>query len=369
MKKSFWSVLWILLVAALFAGCSADKDKPLNEGDVGNGSLNEADMENMPLNEMDVEKYVTLGDYMNLNVDVEPATVDEDELSQLILSVYHNYMKEEDGIIDRTVQIGDTVNIDYEGKKDGVAFAGGTAAGASLTIGSGEFIAGFEDGLVGVMPGETVDLDLTFPAGYGNVDLAGQAVVFTVTVNYIMPDLDNMKDSVVADMGIDGVATVEEFRQYAYDYLDYYAQNDYTVRLQNAIIDELINRSTFREIPGPMVEAGKRVLTGNVENIAAANGVTAEFYTNYVYQMSVEEFVDTYAKEGVKQDLILQAIANREGLNVSDEELQSLLEEYTANAGYASVEEFLGDASKEDFRNYLMTENVLGFLSGQIQGQ
>lgn len=349
MKKSFWSVVWVLLAAVLSAGCGADEDKPLNE--------------------MDVEKYVTLGDYTNLTVDVEPGTVDEAYLDQLMLATYYNYVTEEDGITDRTVQIGDTVNIDYEGKKDGVAFAGGTAAGASLTIGSGEFIDGFEDGLVDVMPGETVDLDLTFPKGYGNADLAGQAVVFTVTVNYIMPGLDDMKDSVVSDMGIEGVGTVEEFRQYAYDYLDSYMQNDYTVRLQNAIIDELIAQSIFGEIPEPMVEAGRQALTENIENIAVANGVTAEFYTNYVYQMSVEEFVNTYAEDGVKQELVLQAIANREGLSVSDEELQSQLEEYTSNAGYASEEEFLGGSSKEDFRDYLMTEKVLQFLTEQIQSQ
>ena len=83
------------------------------------------------------------------------------------------------------VESGDTVNIDFEGKKDGVAFDGGTSQGYNLTIGSGSFIDGFEDGLIGVNVGDTVDLNLTFPEGYQNADLAGQDVVFTVTVNFI----------------------------------------------------------------------------------------------------------------------------------------------------------------------------------------
>ena len=89
---------------------------------------------------------------------------------------------------------------------DGKEFSGGSATDTDLLIGSGQFIAGFEDGLIGVMPGETVDLDLTFPENYGNADLAGQAVVFTVTVNYIQPAQDGeFSDEIISNFGIDGV--------------------------------------------------------------------------------------------------------------------------------------------------------------------
>ena len=89
--------------------------------------------------------------------------------------------------MDRAVETGDTVNIDYEGKKDDVAFDGGTAQGYDLTIGSGSFIAGFEDGLIGAAPGETRELALSFPEDYKvNPDLAGTDVVFTATVNSLL---------------------------------------------------------------------------------------------------------------------------------------------------------------------------------------
>ena len=385
MKNRFWCLVLVLLAVIALAGCGADenespnpnetdtgKNETLNpnEADMGKNEIldpNEADMgkyETPSLNETDVEKYVTLGDYRNIAVSVA-----EDYLNALVLNTYNAYVTVEDGITDRAVETGDTVDIDYEGKKDGVAFAGGTAAGASLTIGSGQFIAGFEDGLIGVMPGRTVDLDLTFPEGYGNAELAGQAVVFTVTVNYIKPGLDEMKDSVVANIGIEGVNTAEELWQYAHDLLYSDNQNDYIVQLRNLIANELIAQSTFEEIPEAYVEAGREILVANLEDAAASYGISADGYTNYFYGMSAEDFVNAYAEKGVKQDFILQAIANREGLNVSDEELQSMLEEYASNAGYVSVEEFIGEISKEDFRNVFMTEKVYKFLTEQSQGR
>ena len=371
-KKRFWSLVPVLLTVIALAGCGADQNKAPNPdgADVEKDASSDlngagADKNELPyLNETDVEKYVTLGDYRSI-----AASVAEDYLNALVLNTYNTYVTVENGITDRAVEIGDTVDIDYEGKKDGVAFAGGTAAGASLTIGSGQFINGFEDGLIGVMPGETVDLDLTFPEGYGNAELAGQPVVFTVTVNYIMPGLDEMEDSVVANIGIEDVNTVEELWQYACDILYSGTQNDYVAQLQNFIVDELIAQSTFEEIPEAYLEAGRETLTENLEDIAASYSISAEDYTYYVYGMSAEAFINLYAEMGVKQDFILQAIANKEGLSVSDEELQSQLEEYASNAGYDSVEEFVGELSKEDYRNYFMSEKVYKFLMEQPQSR
>jgi hypothetical protein len=215
MKKKTLGLLAAVLSVAMLAGCGAK--------DTGNGTgtATGAGTESTALKDMDVDKYVTLGEYKGLEVSVDTVEVDEDEWDTLVNNVYYgNITAENGGITDRAVETGDTVNIDYEGKKDGVAFDGGTDQGYDLTIGSGQFIAGFEDGLIGVMPGETVDLDLTFPENYGNADLAGQAVVFTVTVNYIQPAQDGeFSDEVISNFGIDGVTNEEELRQYAYDFI------------------------------------------------------------------------------------------------------------------------------------------------------
>ena len=133
------------------------------------------------LQDLDVNAYISLADYKNMTVSAERPEVDDEMVTR-----YINSELLVGTITSRAVQEGDVTDIDFAGKRDGVAFDGGTATGYKLTIGSGQFIPGFEEGLVGVMPGETVDLNLTFPENYRqNPDLAGQEVVFTVTVNGI----------------------------------------------------------------------------------------------------------------------------------------------------------------------------------------
>ena len=248
MKKKTLGFLAAVLSMCMLAGCGA-KDT----GD-GTDAATGAGAESTALKDMDVDKYVTLGEYKGLEVSVDTVEVDEDEWDSLVNNVYYeNITAENGGIMDRAVETGDTVNIDYEGKKDGVAFDGGTAQGYDLTIGSGSFIAGFEDGLIGVMPGETVDLNLTFPENYGKSDLAGQAVVFTVTVNYIQPAQDGeFSDEVISNFGIDGVTNEEELRQYAYDYLNENAQQNYETNVQQAVMDAFMANNTFTSVPVPM---------------------------------------------------------------------------------------------------------------------
>lgn len=352
MKKRVAKIMAVLLAAGVLTGCGSDANKPLNQ--------------------LDVDKYVTLGDYNNLNISVAPAEVTDEQVEQAMISAYMDYVSAEaGGVTDRTVEVGDTVNINYEGKKDGVAFAGGTAAGALLTIGSNRFIAGFEDGLVGVMPGETVDLNLRFPDGYGNAELAGQDVVFTVTVNFILPEItgiEDMQDEVMPLIDFADLSTVEEFRQFAYDSLVEMAQEDYIANLQNAIMDALVAQCEFKSLPEAMLEESRKTLTANLEDVASQIGASSDALVSAYYNgMSVEDFVETYAPQGVKQNLAFQAVANKEGLTVDDDELQSLLDEYTSNSGYSSVDEFLGEASKEDFRNYFMSEKVLAYLMEKVQ--
>lgn len=341
MKKKLVSVLTAILAVGLLSGCGAKNSTVLKD--------------------MEVDKYVTVGDYKGLQISVAPAKVDETTLAAEVNSIYMNYVTADNGgITDRAVEVGDTVNIDYEGKKDGVAFDGGTAASQSLTIGSGQFIDGFEDGLVGVMPGETVDLNLTFPEAYGNADLAGQAVVFTVTVNFILPT--ELDDAVVAAMGIAEVTNVEELQQYAYDYL--YAEAEYyrEAEVQNAVMDAFMKNCTFKEVPEALVEKYENASRENITATAAGYGVDADTFTNLVYQMDMETFISTYSSEAVKQDIAIQWVANNENLNISDEELDTMLLEQAQSYGLSTIEEFIGEASKEDYREYFLYDKVLGFL-------
>lgn len=322
------------------------------------------------LNNMRVEDYVALGDYKNMTFTMPDAKVDDAEWDELLLAVYRSYVTAENGgITDRPVAVGDMVNIDYVGTRDGVAFSGGTASGANLEIGSGSYIEGFESGLVGVKPGETATLNLAFPAGYDNAELAGQPVVFTVTVNFIQPGAELMRDSVVADMKLDGVSTVAGLRQYVYDYLMADAEQRRLYSLQDAIMKELEETSTIKNLPDAYYEKYRELYRNNIEKIASNMNTTADIYSNYYFSMNSEDYVVTYGDMHAEQELLLQAVANREGLTVGDEELETLIGDYTVEMGYQTPEEMLQEVSKEQLRNYFMSEKVMNYLVDNVQTQ
>lgn len=364
MKKKTLGFLAAVLSVCMLAGCGA-KDT----GD-GTDAATGAGAESTALKDMDVDKYVTLGEYKGLAASVDTVEVDEDEWDTLVNNVYYgNITAENGGITDRAVETGDTVNIDYEGKKDDVAFDGGTAQGYDLTIGSGNFIAGFEDGLIGVMPGETVDLDLSFPDPYpNNPDLAGQPVVFTVTVNYIQPAQDGeFSDEVISNFGIDGVTNEEELRQYAYDYLNENAQQNYETNVQQAVMDAFMANNTFTSVPEALVQKYSDAAESSITSMASAYGVDADTFTQYYYGQDLATFLSTYAEQTAKQDIALQAVANRENLNISDEELDQMIQDRATAAGYDTIEEYIGETSKEDYREYFLYDKVLDYLVENAQ--
>ena len=346
MKKKILGMIAAGMSVFLLAGCSSEAEKTLNE--------------------MKVEKYVTLGEYKNLEIAMSAITVDEAEVYALVNDVYvNNVTAEYGGITDRAVANGDTVIIDYEGKKDGVAFQGGTAQGASLTIGSGQFIDGFEASLVDVMPGETVDLNLTFPENYDNTDLAGQPVVFTVTVHYILPTevpVDKMQDEVVRLMGIDNVNTVDELVAFANDYLYTNAETEYQSELEDQLLDQLIELCEYKKIPNKLQDSYRTKISENLQESASYYGMDVNSFTNAAYGLSSEEAIEKYSLTTMKQELALQAIANAEGLKITDEELDARILEWAVAAGYTTVDEYIGDIPKEDYRNYFMSRDVLELL-------
>lgn len=214
MKKR---VLLLTLLLSLVLAASACGSKG------GDGSADEANVEATESAEVSEllaieagdEGEIELGDYKGITVEYAESTeeveVTDDEVETQVTTLLEENKTSEE-IKDRAVKDGDIVNIDYEGTKDGVAFDGGTAEGYELTIGSGTFIDGFEDGLIGVEIGETTKLNLTFPEEYSNEDLAGQDVVFEVTVNSIrVENTPELTDDFVAENT--EYKTVEEYKE------------------------------------------------------------------------------------------------------------------------------------------------------------
>lgn len=372
MKKGLVYLMTAVMAVGLFTACG-NKENTQDPGVTAtatpdaSGTNNEGTQtpvaNRVVLKDLDVAKYVTLGDYKNIEVTMAGPEVDQEEWDLINAQVYNDFVTAESGgVLDRAVENGDLVNIDYSGKKDGVVFDGGTAAAQQLEIGSGSFIAGFEEGLVGVMPGETVDLNLTFPEVYHNADLAGQAVVFTVTVNFIYPTSESWSDDVVASAENSDFTTVEEMKQYVYDYLEEYNAYYYDINLENAVVEAFINQCEFKDVPEELVQSYRDDFTLTMSNEAAMYGMDVDSLCYYYYGVDLATFLDTYVTESAKQSLAFQAVANAESMNLSDADFDARLLELATQYGCTSIEQYIGANPKEGYRELFMLEDVVAFL-------
>lgn len=313
-----------------------------------------------------VDDYVTLGEYKGLEVVQSKPVVTEEELDSFIQYTLNSH-KHTEPITDRdVVENGDIANIDYEGKRDGVAFDGGTAAGYNLEIGSGTFIPGFEEGLVGVKVGETVDLNLTFPENYQSADLAGQEVVFTVTVNSISGYVTHeLNDEFVKELAIEGITNVEQFREYAREGLQAEADSNYEYNLRMQLITLAIQNATIQEPPAELVEKYKNVSSSQMEYQAAMYGMDLETFIMGSFGMDLaayEEQIEAGAVETAKQALLCYKIALEENLEVTEEELNTNIEENYAAMGYASADSFKEMVDLKEYKDSMMLDKVFNFL-------
>ena len=185
----------------------------------------------------------TVSEYRGVKINVAAPEVTDDEVDQKIQTNLKQNPNEVE--VDRAAQDGDIVNIDYKGTKDGEAFDGGTAEGQDLTLGSGSMIDGFEDGLVGAKKGETKTLDLTFPENYREESLAGQAVVFEVTVNAVKEKQDAVLDDAFVQRTSD-YQTVDEYKEGIR--ADLLAQKQKTAEqeMEQDVLQDIIDNSDFK---------------------------------------------------------------------------------------------------------------------------
>lgn len=304
------------------------------------------------------EGSITLGDYKGIPVTVTEPTVTDEEVDaqiQQLLNSSAEYLE-----VEREAQLGDQVNIDYKGMKDGVAFDGGTAEGYDLVLGSNSFIDGFESGLVGAKKGEEVTLNLTFPDPYqNNPDLAGQAVVFEVKVN-------NVKEKTVPELTDDFVAkvspedgTVEKLREnmkaFILEQKQYQIDNQRNTDILNAVIDK-------SEIVCATDDVDKNYETQvqYYTNQASMYGLDLATYASLMGmdEEGLKSELRNVARDMTKQEMLLKEIASRENITVTDEDREALAERY----GYDSLESFLETADKEIVDDTALMQKTLDFL-------
>lgn len=316
--------------------------------------------------EYDVESMVKLGEYKGLTYTETDVSVSDDEVESQINSTLTAHATAEQ-ITDRAVKDGDTVNIDFEGKIDGKTFDGGTASGASLTIGSGTFIDGFEDGLIGVKPGDKTTLKLKFPDEYKtNTDLAGKDVTFDVTVNYIKGDdiVPELDDDFVKGLNIDGVSNVKEYRAYVKSQLQANKESEAEKSKQSELLQQAVDNAEIKEIPEELVTQYATQYTDYYKQYASYFGLElSDFLTQYMNQTE-EEFnqsAQDYGKERAGYMLVVSAIAKAEKVDV-DALYDEKVAQYAEQSGYADAATLEKDYSKRYLNQIIINEEVQNIL-------
>ena len=283
------------------------------------------------------DKYVTLGDYTGLPTTIAAPEVTDDDIDTAIMnSGLSDDCKVPVGDRD-VVEVGDLANIDFVGTMDGEEFEGGSGAGYDLLIGSGSFVPGFEEGVVDMKVGETKDIALTFPENYYE-EMAGKDVVFAVTVN--------------------SISTYD--REKAREELEQSAKETYNSQVAAELIDTLKQSSTIKDAPSGMVDRMNQTLISNVTAqagafVAAVYGGTADNY---------EETLRTYSQDVANQYMILAAIAEKENITVTDEEVtEDIRASLGADATDDEVASMMESIDEEAYREYLLTMKVCDFLA------
>lgn len=322
----------------------------------------------------DLDSLVTLGDYKGLTYTIADTDVSDEEVEEEINYTLASYA-EPSRITDREAADGDTVIIDFEGKIDGEVFEGGSAQDYALTLGSKSFIDGFEEGLVGVTPGDTVTLDLTFPEDYKpNPDLAGKPVSFEVTLNYIEGEevTPELNDEFVVSLGLNDVKTVDEYREYVRGQLQETKKTEAESAKRSELVEKAVKNAQVKECPAELVEQYKNEYVSYYEQYAQYFGMEMEeFLSSYMNSMTVDDLykeAQEYGEDAAKHMLVICAIAKAEGFDNVEDGYTEKVEKYAQDNGFDSVEAIEEAYGKEYLKQVIINERVFDFLEENAEG-
>ncbi len=315
------------------------------------------------IDSLDPAKYVTLGEYKGLVIEGTDTTVSDGDVEKNIQDTLdsHGGLKEVTG---RAAQMGDTVNIDYVGTRDGVAFDGGTG-NYDLELGSGSFIDGFEEGVVGMNVGDEKDLPLTFPEDYHSEELAGANVVFHVTVNSISePTSPELTDEFV--QGLDNEAqTVDEYRELVRKQLteqkEFSAKSDDQAELLQMAVDNA--QCDESKLPKWLVDQKTEEYKTSTASFVNQYGVTLDDYLEQSGkdQDTFNAEAEEYGKTKAKNDLVILAIAKAEGLEVTDQEKEDYYVDYAASYN-TNVEDMKKAIPEDELKMFMLQQKVMDLL-------
>ena len=295
-----------------------------------------------------MSKVIKLGNYKGIEAEVTKQPVADTEVDNEIqrLVAQSTSLIEKDG----DVTNGDVTTIDFEGFKDEVAFDGGKAEGFQLEIGSGQFIPGFEEQMIGMKKGETRELNLTFPENYGAADLAGADVVFKVTVHKIEEKKEaELNDAFVASLNAPGIETIDQLRDNIKASLEAQHEQAFMAAKENAALGKLIDDCEV-EVEESDIEKALQQQLQHISMELASQGMQLEQYLQMMgmNQETVLQQLAPSAKQQATFEAIIDEIVAIENLETSDEEANQQVEAIAAH----------NQVSKEDVLNQIDIESL-----------
>ena len=305
---------------------------------------------------------VKLGKYKGVEVEKIDLEVTDDEIDAEI-DRQRNMNARSIDVTDRAVQDGDTVNLDFEGFVDGVAFQGGKGTDYPLTIGSGSFIPGFEEQLIGFEIGQEGDVNVKFPEDYQAEDLAGKDATFKCKINSIrakeLPELD---DDFASDAGFD---TVAEYKEDIKKKLTEKKEADAKAKREDEVVRAVIDDSEM-ELPEPMIETQQRQMVNEFAQRLQMQGMNMDQYLQYtgtsVDQMLAQ--VKPQAIERIKSRLVLEAVAAAENLEASEQDVNDELERMAGQykMDVDKLKDLMGDGEMKQLKSDLAVQKAADFL-------
>lgn len=323
--------------------------------------------ENKPITftaRVDVFPKVELNKYKDFNFKKVTVEISDADIEDALITLQERDMTYEPVENRDTVQKGDVAVIDFEGKKDGVAFEGGTAKGFSLNIGSGQFIPGFEDGVIGMKKGETKDLNLTFPKEYNSAELAGKDVVFTVTVHEIKEKVKpEINDDFARDIDPNSKG-LDDLKSKLKKGLQTEADKATQLEAFGQILEQIVKENPF-EVPYSFVKEQSDRLAFNAMNQFYQMGLNPE-QVGISFEMMAQRYL-AQAEEQVKQAIVINEVAKLENIAVEEEDINKFLSFHAELQGRTVEEirkELESQMQMEAVRNDVLGDKVYKFLAG-----
>ena len=309
-----------------------------------------------------VEPEVELGEYKGIEAEKETVKVLQADVKAELNRMAQRFARTE--TVERKAKKNDTVDIDFEGFVDGVAFEGGKAEHHELTLGSGAFIPGFEDQLIGHKAGETVDVKVTFPENYGAKDLAGKEALFVTTIKAVkekqVPAADDEFASEVSEFD-----TLDEYKKDLKKTLKEQKEKAATTTNEKNVIAKVVENASV-EIPAPMLEAQLDNMLYDYQTRLAQQGIPMDQYLKITGQ-TVEQIKDQMkesAEKNLKTSLVIEAIMEKENITVADErvdeEFKKIAEQYKME--YDDLMKTVSEEQKESMKREVAFQETIDML-------